>query len=142
MTSNATRRFRRPVALVLPTVLALALSACGVPRAHEVYRLGALEPASGAVFDTGELTLSDAQRDLRRMAIAARDLRPQRTRSALAAAEPVATPPLMAALGSSTLHECLPNPLAEFTAGSATTMAPEQNWLAFVYAPSPLSTLR
>lgn len=142
MTSDATRLFRRSATLVLPGLLAVALSACGVPRAHEVYRLGTLESTPESLFDVREPVLSDAQRDLRRMAIAARSLRPLRARTALVAVETPATPPLMAALGSSTLHECAPISLAEFTAGSARAMAPEQDWLAFVYAPAPLGTLR
>jgi hypothetical protein len=139
MTSDAPRLLRRSVTLLLPGVLAVVLSACGAPRVYEVYRLGALESSVDSLLDERGSALSDAQRDLRRMAIAARDLHPQRSRAALVEA---AKPPMLVALGSSTLHECMPHPLAEFTGGSAMTMAPEQNWLAFVYAPSPLGTLR
>jgi hypothetical protein len=136
MDFDTTRRPPRAVALVLPGILAVALSACGVPRAHEVYRLTSLEASMDSVaLELGDAGLSDAQRDLRRLALAARELRPARVRQeSIGAAAPV-TPPLLAASVSSTLHGCGPNPLAEFTVGSATRTPPERHWLAQLQLP-------
>ncbi len=95
----------------LAAAVAVLSSACGVPRVHEVYRLSAIESTVSS-----EARLSEAQRDLRRMTLQARQIQPRMASYSTA----------LAMLAPGELHECTPDHLARFTAASALALPDER----------------
>jgi hypothetical protein len=119
MHSLDVRSLRRLAAVGLAGFIAATLSACGTPRVHEVYRLSSSESLSDAISAIADERLTPAQADLRRLAINARELQPARARLASISAAPAPSKPLFALDGSSSLHGCAPNHIAEFTSRSS-----------------------
>jgi hypothetical protein len=120
MSASATRSTRGPMVLCVGALLAVALTGCGAPRVHEVYRLSAAEPWADATSAATQ-GLTEAQAELRQMALNVHELRGPRIRSgSVSSAESTAA----LTLGSSGLHGCLPGDLAEFTVRSASPAKP------------------
>jgi hypothetical protein len=109
------RSFRPLAAAGLAGLLAVTMSGCGAPRVHEVYRLSSVESMSDALSAISDERLTAAQADLRQLSINARHLQPVRSRLASMSAAPAPARPSLALDGSSSLHGCQPNHIAEFT---------------------------
>jgi hypothetical protein len=115
MHSLDVRSIRRLAAAGMAGFLAVALSGCGTPRVHEVYRLSTTDSMSEALSAISDERLTAAQADLRQLSINARFLQPVRSRVASMSAAPSPTHPPFALDGSSSLHGCPPSHIAEFT---------------------------
>jgi hypothetical protein len=115
MQTLVARSLRHLLATGFAGVIVATLSGCGTPRVHEVYRLSSPESLSGAVPALSEERLTAAQADLRQLAINARYLQPARSRVASMSAAPAPARPHFGFDGSSSLHDCQPTQVAEFT---------------------------
>ena len=111
-------QMRSAMMLIGSGVLAVALTGCGAPRVHEVYRLSALETQQA---ESRQL-LNPVQQDLRRMTLQAQALQPRLR---------VATPSIesLAALDPGTVHECAPGLLAQYDGASAFGPLANVAWL-------------
>jgi len=97
-------QMRSAMLLIGSGVLAVALTGCGAPRVHEVYRLSALEAQQAAPRQA----LNPVQQDLRRMTLQAQALQPRLRMATTTSIES------LAALDPGNVHECAPGLLAQY----------------------------
>ena len=135
MASLNSRPLRRLATLAATLLAGAVLTGCGAPRVHEVYRLSSLDALPDAVQAASDERLSAGEAELRRLVISAHQLQPARVRQhemSLASTAP-ALP-----LGSSSLHGCVPEYIAEFTVRSSNLIAAESRGVPMVVASAPL----